>query len=121
MSFSHEFSQESGSRSQGLGDALGDAEQGAGVRGQGSGDSLGDSNTPSPQPSVTSTPLYLDRFTNDDPDVLTTILIGGRSHVQFHILRLHTLGVVEAGAWSKLMPLPGCPGNVMSLVNRVMV
>jgi hypothetical protein len=103
MSFSNEFGQESGSKS------------------QESGDSLGDTNSPSPQHPITPTPLYLDRFTNDDPDVLTTILIGGRSHVQFHILRLHTLGVVEAGAWSKLMPLPGCPGKVMSLVNRVMV
>lgn len=79
------------------------------------------SDSPTPQPPNTPTPLYLDRFANDDPDVLTTIVIGGRSHVQFHILRLHTLGVVEAGAWSKLMPLPGCPGKVMSLVNRVMV
>ncbi|GAB4137554.1 MAG: hypothetical protein Fur0046_11690 [Cyanobacteria bacterium J069] len=103
MNFSHELSQESGARS------------------QGSGGSLGDANTPSPQHSVTSTPLHLDRFTNDDPDVLTTIVIGGRSHVQSYILRLHTLGVVEAGAWSKLIPLPSCPGKVMSLVNQAMV
>ncbi|GAB4152590.1 MAG: hypothetical protein Fur0046_32270 [Cyanobacteria bacterium J069] len=78
------------------------------------------SDTPKPQQSNTPS-LSLDRFANDDPDVLTTIVIGGRSHVQFHILRLHTLGVVEAGAWSKLMPLPSCPGKVMSLVNRAMV
>ncbi|BAU42302.1 hypothetical protein [Leptolyngbya sp. O-77] len=78
-------------------------------------------NSPAPRLPRLSTPLYLDRFANDDPDILTLIVIGGRSHVQFHILRLHTLDVVEAVAWSKLMPLPGCPSKVMSLVNRAMV
>ncbi|GAB4434019.1 MAG: hypothetical protein D6742_15900 [Cyanobacteria bacterium J069] len=69
----------------------------------------------------TPSPLQFDRFYNDDPDILTTIVIGARSHVQSHILRQHTLGVVEAGAWSRLIPLPQCPGKVMSLVNRAMV
>ncbi|MFQ3618929.1 MAG: hypothetical protein SNJ57_19340 [Cyanobacteriota bacterium] len=74
----------------------------------------------SPPSGAVSSPLSFDRFCNDDPDVLTVVVIGERSHVQFHILRLHTLGIVEAGAWSKLIPLPNCPGKVMSLVNRAM-
>ncbi|GAB4458853.1 MAG: hypothetical protein OHK0037_03300 [Elainellaceae cyanobacterium] len=109
MIFLHEMNRMSGVRS-----------QGSGIRGQGSGGSLGDANAPTPQHPVTLIPLHLDRFANDDPNVLTLIVIGGRWHVQFHILRLHTLGVVEAGAWSKPLPLPGRAGKVMSLVNRAM-
>jgi hypothetical protein len=69
MNFSHELS------------------QGSGVGGQEAEDALCSSVMPSPQHPVAPSPLSLDRFCNDDPDILTLIVIGERSHVRAHILR----------------------------------
>jgi hypothetical protein len=58
---------------------------------------------------------------NPDPRILTTLVIGTEDNVRMHILRLHTLGVAEAGAWSKLLPVPHCPDKVMCVLNRIMM
>ncbi|GAB4231583.1 MAG: hypothetical protein Kow00121_59820 [Elainellaceae cyanobacterium] len=63
--------------------------------------------------------LNLANFPNDDPRVLTLIIIGTEDHIKAHILRQHTLGVVEAGAWSKPLPLPNCSDKVICIHNRV--
>lgn len=58
---------------------------------------------------------------NPDPRILTFLVIGTEDNVKAHILRQHTLGVAEAGAWSKPMPVPSCPDKVMCVLNRIMV
>ena len=58
---------------------------------------------------------------NPDPRILTTLVIGTEDNVRAHILRQHTLGVSEAGAWSKPLPVPNCPDKVMCVLNRIMV
>lgn len=58
---------------------------------------------------------------NPDPRILTLLVIGTRDNVKAHILRQHTLGVTEAGLWSKPIPVPTCPDKVMCVHNRVMV
>jgi hypothetical protein len=67
----------------------------------------GSSDAESAQSAAVPSPLSFDRFCNDDPNVLTVVVIGGRSHVRAYILRQHTLGVVEAGAWRRLLPFLG--------------
>ncbi|MGP1371533.1 MAG: hypothetical protein ACTS3T_01800 [Almyronema sp.] len=62
----------------------------------------------------------LDRFNNADPRVLTLLIIGTQENVKAHILRQHTLGVVEAGAWSKPICVPNCPDKVFVIFNRIM-
>ena len=58
---------------------------------------------------------------NPDPRILTTLVIGTEDNVRAHILRQHTLGVTEASAWSKPLPVPNCPDKVMCVFNRIMV
>jgi hypothetical protein len=62
----------------------------------------------------------LDQFDNNDPRILTVLVIGSEDNVRAHILRQHTLGIVEAGMWSRLLPVPNCPDKVMTILNRVM-
>lgn len=57
---------------------------------------------------------------NDDPRIFTILLIGTEESVKAHILRQHTLGLTEAGTWSKPLPLPNCPDKVVCIVNKVM-
>ena len=65
--------------------------------------------------------IDLDHFDNTDPRILTLLAIGTEENVKAHILRQHTLGVDEAGSWSKPIPVPNCPGKVMCVLNRLMV
>jgi len=58
---------------------------------------------------------------NPDPRILTLLVIGTEDNVKAHILRQHTLGVAEAGAWSRPLPVPTCPDKVMCVLNRIMV
>ncbi|MBD1999353.1 hypothetical protein H6G00_22535 [Leptolyngbya sp. FACHB-541] len=58
---------------------------------------------------------------NPDPRILTTFVIGTEDNVKAHILRQHTLGVAEASAWSKPIPVPRYPDKVMCVLNRIMV
>lgn len=58
---------------------------------------------------------------NPDPRILTLLVIGTEDNVRSHILRQHTLGVAEAGTWSKLIPVPSCPDKFMCVLNRIMV
>ena len=58
---------------------------------------------------------------NPDPRILTLLAIGTEDNVRAHILRQHTLGVAEAGAWSRPIPVPTCPDKVMCVLNRIMV
>ena len=64
--------------------------------------------------------LNLDRFDNTNPHSLTVLLIGTEDHIKLYIHRQHNLGVTEAGSWSKLLPLPNCPGKVMSILHKTM-
>jgi hypothetical protein len=63
----------------------------------------------------------LDNFDNTDPRIVTVLVIGTEENVKAHILRQHTLGVAEAGLWSKLLPVPNCRGKVMSILNRILM
>jgi len=58
---------------------------------------------------------------NSDPRILTLLIIGTADNVRAHILRQHSLGLAEAGTWSKLIPVPSCPGKFMCVLNRIMV
>ena len=58
---------------------------------------------------------------NPDPNILTLLAIGTAENVRAHILRQHTLGVAEADAWSKPIPVPNCPGKVVCALNRIMI
>jgi hypothetical protein len=58
---------------------------------------------------------------NPDPRILTTLVIGTEDNVRAHILRQHTLGMAEASAWSKSIPVPHCPDKVMCVLNRIML
>jgi hypothetical protein len=70
---------------------------------------------------MTDTTLFdFGRFDNADPRVLTLIVIGTEENVRAHILRQHTLGVAEAGLWSKPLPLSQCPDKVISILSRVL-
>ncbi len=64
--------------------------------------------------------VNLENFDNTDPRILTLIIIGTEENVRSHILRQHSLGVVEAGAWSKPLPMPNCPGKVLCIFNRIL-
>jgi hypothetical protein len=57
---------------------------------------------------------------NPDPRLLTVLVIGTEDNVRAYILRHHTLGIAEVGSWSKLIPVPSCPGKVMGVLNRIM-
>lgn len=70
---------------------------------------------------MTNSLINLDHFNNADPRILTLLVIGTEDNVRAHILRQHTLGVAEAGAWSKPIPVPNCPDKVMCVLNRIMV
>ncbi len=58
---------------------------------------------------------------NPDPRILTLLVVGTEDNVRAHILRQHTLGVAEAGTWSKPIPVPHCPDKVMCVLNRIMI
>ena len=58
---------------------------------------------------------------NPDPNILTLLVVGTAENVRAHIWRQHTLGVAEADAWSKPIPVPNCPGKVICALNRIMV
>ena len=64
--------------------------------------------------------LDLDNFDNTDPHILTVLLIGTEENIRVYIHRQHNLGVTEAGAWSRLLPVPNCPGKSMSILNKIM-
>lgn len=55
------------------------------------------------------------------PRILTLLVIGTEENVRAHILRQHTLGVAEAGAWSKPIPVHNCPDKVMCILSRIMI
>ena len=69
---------------------------------------------------MTDNPISLQPI-NPDPRILTLLVIGTADNVRAHILRQHSLGVAEVGAWSKLIPVPSCPGKFMCILNRIMV
>jgi hypothetical protein len=67
---------------------------------------------------INSSLLNLDSFDNSDPRILTILLIGSEDHIRSYIHRQHSLGVTEAGEWSRLLPVPNCPGKFMSILNK---
>ncbi|GAB4234180.1 MAG: hypothetical protein Kow00121_61990 [Elainellaceae cyanobacterium] len=64
--------------------------------------------------------LNLDRFDNSDPHILTVLLIGTEDHSRTYIHQQHRLGTIEAGLWSRLLPLPNCPSKFISILNKPM-
>jgi hypothetical protein len=64
--------------------------------------------------------LNLDNFDNTDPHILTVLLIGTEDNIRTYIHQQHRLGVTEAGAWSRLLPMSNCPGKLMSILNKAM-
>jgi len=72
------------------------------------------------QTAMTDNPALIQPI-NPDPRILTLLVIGTEDNVRAHILRQHTLGVTEAGAWSKPMPMPHCADKVMCVFNRIMM
>jgi hypothetical protein len=68
---------------------------------------------------MSSSCFNLENFANDDPHILTVLLIGSKETVKAHILRQHTLGLTEAGEWSKPIPISNCPDKVLCIVNRI--
>jgi hypothetical protein len=69
---------------------------------------------------INSSLLNLDSFDNTDPRILTVLLIGTEEHIRTYIHRQHSLGVAEAGTWSRLLPVPNCPGKFMSILNTTL-
>ena len=69
---------------------------------------------------INSSLLNLDSFDNDDPYILTILLIGTEDHIRTYIHQQHNLGLTEAGTWSRLLPVPNCPGKFMSILNKPM-
>lgn len=67
-----------------------------------------------------SSRFNLENFDNDDPRILTVLLIGTEENVKAHILRQHTLGLTEAVAWSKPLPVPNSPNKILCIVNKTM-
>ena len=65
--------------------------------------------------------IRLDNFDNADPHILTIFVIGTKDNVKAHILRQHTLGMIEAGSWSRPIPVPNCPDKVICALNRTMI
>ncbi|GAB4379190.1 MAG: hypothetical protein Kow00121_32810 [Elainellaceae cyanobacterium] len=69
---------------------------------------------------INSSLLNLDRFDNNDPNILTVLLIGTEDHIRTYIHQQHRLGTTDAGLWSRLLPVPNCPGKFMSILNKPM-
>jgi hypothetical protein len=63
----------------------------------------------------------LENFSNSDLSVLTVLVVGTEKNVRSYIYNQHRLGVVEVSAWSKTIPVPNCPGKLMSLLNRTIL
>jgi hypothetical protein len=62
--------------------------------------------------------LNFDSFDNHDPRIFTVLVIGTEEHIRTYIHQQHYFGVTEAGTWSKLFPVPNCPGKFMSILNK---
>jgi hypothetical protein len=69
---------------------------------------------------INSALLNLDSFDNQDSRILTVLLIGTEDQIKTYIHQQHCLGVTEAGAWSRLLPVPNCPRKSMSILNKTM-
>jgi len=61
----------------------------------------------------------LGSFDNHDPRVLTVLAIGTEEKVQNYIWLQQRNGYAAVGDWSRLLPVPNCPGKVMSILNKV--
>jgi hypothetical protein len=60
----------------------------------------------------------LDRFDNTDLSVLTLIVIGTEEKVQGYLWLQQQNGFAAIGDWSRLLPLPHCPGKVLSILSK---
>jgi hypothetical protein len=65
--------------------------------------------------------ISLDNFDNADPHILTIFVIGTEDNVKTYLLRQDSLGMIEAGAWSRPIPVPNCPDKVICALNRTMI
>jgi hypothetical protein len=65
--------------------------------------------------------LNLDQFDNSDPQILTILVIGTEGKVQSYIWAQHQNGFAAVGDWSRCLPVPNCPGKVMSILNKTLL
>jgi hypothetical protein len=70
---------------------------------------------------INSALLNLDSFDNHDPRILTILVIGPEEKVQGYIWLQQQHGFAPPGDWSKLLPVPNCPGKVMSILNKIVL
>lgn len=67
---------------------------------------------------INSSLLNLDSFDNSDPRILTVLVIGTEEKVQGYLCLQQQNGFAAVGDWSRLLPVPNCPGKVMSILNK---
>jgi hypothetical protein len=60
----------------------------------------------------------LDRFDNSDPRMLTVIVIGTEEKVQGYLWLQQQNGFAAVGDWSRFLPVPNCPGKVLSILSK---
>jgi len=58
---------------------------------------------------------------NPDPRILTIVIIGTPENVEEYILEQYLRGYAEIYEWSKPQPVPGSPGKVIVVLNRIVV
>jgi len=63
-----------------------------------------------------SAPIHV----NPDPRILTIIIIGTPEHVETYIFDQYLCDYAETYEWSKPQPVPGSPGKVIVVLNRIM-
>ncbi len=63
----------------------------------------------------------LESLSDSDSSILTVLVVGTDKNVRSYLYSQHRLGVVEVCAWSKITPVPNCPGKFMSLLNRTIL
>jgi len=59
--------------------------------------------------------------TNPDPRILTIIIIGMPEKVEEYIFDQYLRDYAETYEWSKPQPVPGSPGKVIVVLNRIVV
>ncbi|RCJ36969.1 hypothetical protein A6770_15205 [Nostoc minutum NIES-26] len=69
---------------------------------------------------MTSAAFNLENLSNFNPCVLTILVIGTEENLRNYIYSQRHFGI-EVNAWSKIIPVPSCPGKHMSLLNRTIV
>ena len=65
--------------------------------------------------------LNLDSFDNNDPRMLTILVIGTEEKVRGYLWLQQQNGFAAVGDWSRFLPVPNCPDKVMSILNKTVL